>query len=119
MSIQKNEVSTEPKIPSGGLALLIRVKQAILDDNVLSSKITACGSLAAAHYIDELIVNASRVETLYHDYKLNYKGQKALVEEYYDLLHRSPDELTDEQKAELAALVTKWDKEEGADDGDR
>lgn len=108
---------SDAKIPSGGIALLTRVKQAILGDNVLSSKITGCGSLAAAHYIDELIVNATRVETLYHDYMLNYKMRKEQVDEYYTLLHRDPDDMTDDQKAELAALVAKWDKEEGVDGG--
>ena len=107
---------SEAKIPSGGMALLIRVKQAVIDDNVLSTKITGCGSLAAAHHIDEMIANAIRVETLYHDYMLNYKGKKGQVDEYFALLHRDPDDMTDEQKAELAALVKKWDEEEGMDD---
>jgi len=104
------------KIPAHSILMLTRIKQAILDDNVLASKITGCGSIAAANYIDELIANASKMETQYHDYKRMYELKHEQVQDFFAVLHCDPDDLTDEQKAELDALVAKWDRRMANDD---
>lgn len=112
MSSQETVKSNDPKIPSGGVALLTRVKQACLDDNNLSIKITQCGGVAAAHYIDDLITNAFRIESLYRELRISNDLWKRTAHEYCGLLGRYPEELTEDQKTELAMLAAKWDAEE-------
>lgn len=102
----------DPKIPSGGVALLTRVKQACMDDNDLSLKITQCGGVAAAHYIDDLITNAFWIESLYRELRISNELWKQTAHEFYALLGMYPEELTDEQKADLAALTAKWNAAE-------
>ena len=113
--MQEKAKRDDPKIPSGGVALLTRVKQACMDDNDLSLKITKCGGIVAAHYIDDLITNAFWIESLYREFKTSNDFWKQTAHEFLDLLGMYPEELTENQKVDLAALTAKWDAEEKAD----
>lgn len=98
----------EIKIPARSISVLVEIKQKLLEDNDLSLKISGCGKLAVAHYIDELIASATKMETLYNDYKTQYHLLCELRNGYYKLLHHYPEDINDERKTELKALVDKW-----------
>ena len=74
--------------------------------------------MAAAGYIDELIINALAIERLFHSITDQHIAVKKENEEYNDLLDGyTADILDDEQKAEVRALVEKWNaKCDEADD---
>lgn len=88
--------------------MLVEIKQRCLADNNLSLKISGCGKLAVANYIDELIGTVVKLETLYHDYKTSYYLASETRNDYYKLLHYFPDNISDERRAELKTLVNKW-----------
>lgn len=103
----------EVKIPARSISVLVEIKQKLLEDNDLSIKISGCGMLSVANYIDELIANATKLETLYRDYKTQYHLLFGLRNDYYELLHYFPENISDERKAELKVLVDKWLAEDG------
>lgn len=99
----------ECKIPARSISMLVQIKQALLADNELAHKVTGCGKFVATHYIDDLIANACKLESLCHDYRANYNLEHERVKEFHKLLGGfEPDILSDEEKAEVAALVEKW-----------
>lgn len=107
-----------PRIPARSISLLVTIKQNLMDDNDLCMKVTNCGKYAAAGYIDELIINALAIERLFHSITDQHIAVKKENEEYNDLLYGyTADILDDEQKAEVRALVEKWNaKCDEADD---
>ena len=108
----------EIKIPARSISLLVEIKQNLLANNDLSINMSGCGNLAAAHYIDNLIENATKMETLFHDYRMNYNLTKEAFDEYRGLLRYFPEEIDGERKKELEALVSKWEKQDEAEGED-
>lgn len=109
---------TEIKIPARSISVLVEIKQKLLADNDLSLKISGCGKLAVANYIDELIANVTKLETLYHDYKTNYNIEKEYFNAYHRLLRYLPEDIDDDRKTELKTLVDKWLAEDEREDDD-
>lgn len=108
---------SERYIPARAISVLLQMKQAMLADNALAIKVSGCGKIAVANYIDDLIAKATKLETLYHDYRESFNREYETVKEYLNLLGYTPDQLNDEEKAELRALVEKWrKKDEEADE---
>lgn len=96
-------------IPARSISMLVQIKQALLADNELAYKVTGCGKFVAARHIDDLITNACKLESLYHDCRANYNLEHERVKEFHKLLGGfEPDILSDEEKAEVTALVEKW-----------
>ena len=99
----------KPKLNPRWIQLLLKIKQACMEDNDLSMKVTGCGKLAAARYIDELIACAVKLETACEDYFEAMERNENECQAYYELLGGyEPDMLTDAQIAEVKALVKKW-----------
>lgn len=108
----------EVKITARSISLLVEIKQNLLADNDLSLKISGCGKLAVARYIDKLIANVTEMETLYHDYKESCKINRDYVNEYHKLLRYFPEKIDGDRKVELKALVDKWLAEDEGEDED-
>ena len=99
----------KPKLNPRWIHLLITIKQACMEDNELSMKVTGCGKLAAARYIDDLIACAVKLETACEDYFEAMERNKNECQEYYELIEGfTPDMLSDAQIAEVKAIVKKW-----------
>lgn len=97
------------RIPARSISLLVTMKQRLMDDNDLCSRVTDCGKFAAAHYIDELIQNALEIERRYHEIKAQYLITKEENNGFDELLDGyTADILSDEEKAEIHSLVKKW-----------
>lgn len=100
--MNESRKKTEIRIPARSISLLVTIKQRLMEDNDLSSKVSDLGKYAVAHHIDDLIINVLELERRYHE----------LLDGY------SADILGDEEKAEVRALVEKWKaKEDESDDG--
>lgn len=99
------------KIPIHSIRMLMNLKQALLDDNDLSLKVTRCGSIAAAHHFDDLIEAALDLETDYHSLRNEYIAVREENRMYHELLgDRAPDQLLEEEKAQIQALVKGWEE---------
>jgi len=96
-------------IPARSISMLISIKHQLLADHDLCEKVTGCGRGVMASAIDNLIAKACAIESRYHDYHTQYKLEKEENDAYRDMLGDfTPDMLTDDEKAELHALVEKW-----------
>lgn len=93
------------------ISLLAKIRQTLMDDEgALSLKVADCGKYVASDLIADTIASILRTE------QQCYKALDALDMErkkniaYWALLgNRMLDDLTDEQKADIAVLVAKWD----------
>ena len=91
------------------IQLLIDIKLELIADNDLALKLTGCGKIAAARILDDLIKTVLELETKYASAReeLVYirKENVAYGELFEDF---KPDMLSDEEKAQLRALVAEW-----------
>lgn len=105
------EYPVKPK----AISILTKIRQTIMDDDGnLALKIADCGKYVAGDMIADTIAAINRTE------QQCCKALEALEMEreenglYLSLLGgRMFDELTDVQKAEIAALVAEWDADGG------
>lgn len=96
-------------IPARSISMLVTIKQQLMADNAMCLKVSGCGKIGMASCIDNLIHKACVLETLYNDYRTSYTLEKEENDAYRDLLGDfTADMLTDDEKAELHALVEKW-----------
>lgn len=106
----------KPELKPRWIHLLLTIKHACMEDNDLSMKVTGCGKLAAARYIDELIACAVKLETACEEYFDAMERNEEENTAYYELLEGyTPDLLTEAERADVKAIVNKWkeaDKEE-------
>lgn len=106
----------KPKINPRWIQLLLKIKQACMDDNDLSMKVCGCGKFAVARYMDELIACAVKLETACEEYFDVMERNEEENTAYYELLGGyTPDMLTEAERADMKAMVNKWqeaDKEE-------
>lgn len=108
--------SVDLRIPARSISMLLQIKQAFLADNETALKVSNCGNLTAAHYIDDLINTVTRLETDYQDLRMRLEVARMKNEEHCKMLGGYTIEvLTDKEKSELQALVEKWRKAD--DDG--
>ena len=98
----------KPSLNPWLIHMLMKIKQACMEDNDLSLKVTSCEKFAAARYIDDLIECAVKLETACEDYFDAMERNENDCQAYYNLLDGyEPDMLTDAQIAEGKALVKK------------
>lgn len=99
----------EFKVPARSVSMLVKIKQALITDNNLCNTVCGLGKLAMANYMDELINNVCRIETLYHDYYCTYEIMKETLDEIECLMDGyTPDVLSDDRLNEMKALISKW-----------
>ena len=103
----------EVKIPARSISMLIQIKQFLIADNQLCTKITGCGKWSVAHYIDSLVSALMKLETNYDNYKSFYNLEKEENAEYSKLLcGLTPDQLTAEETAQIQEVARKFIKED-------
>ncbi|MGN1369959.1 MAG: hypothetical protein ACI4WX_13900 [Aristaeellaceae bacterium] len=107
----------KPSLNPRWIHLLLTIKHACMEDNDLSEKVCRCGKFAVAHYMDELIACAVKLETACEEYFAAMEREEEENQAFYDLFEGyTPDIMTDEHIAELKAMVKKWNGEH--EDGD-
>lgn len=107
-------MDNKPIISPRAIQLLVYLRQACFDDVNLSLKATRCGSIAAAHIIDDLISNALRLETDYHDAVTNLSAERQENAAYHELFEGyTPDILNEKEKEQIRAIVSEWRADDG------
>lgn len=98
------------------VGLLLDIRAALMRDNNLSLRVARRGCFAATDALDTTIETLIELESAYEQCKMERDGQKELVEMYSNMLgDYDAETLSDERKAELKALVDKWQKEDEAE----
>lgn len=98
------------------VGLLMDIRLALMDDNDLSLKVARRGWIAAVNDLDAAIEKIVKLESQCAVYKRQLADDKELLEMYSNMLGDYDDEtLSDERKAELKALVNKWQKEDDSE----
>ena len=98
------------------VGLLMDIRAALMDNNVLSFKVARRGWCAAVGDLEEAIERIIKLESMYAIYKIQRADDKELLEMYGNMLGGYDDNtLSDERKAELKTLVDKWLKEDEAE----
>ena len=98
-------------ITPNAVHMLVKIRQACFADNGVSLRVTGCGSIAAAHIIDDLITNVLALETEYRRVSIDLKAEREENAEYREMLgDYTVDELNDDEKEKLRALVAEWQK---------
>lgn len=98
------------------VGLLMDIRLALMDDNDLSLKVARRGWIAAVNDLDAAIEKIVKLESLCAVYKRQHADDKELFEMYSNMLGGYDAEtLSDECKAELKALVDKWQKEDAVE----
>lgn len=107
----------KPELKPMWIQLLLKIKHACMEDNDLSMKVTCCGKLAAARYIDELIACVVKLETACEEYFSAMEREEEENQAYRDLLgDYTPDMLKDSERADLAAIVKMWQEADKEDE---
>lgn len=110
------EYPVKPK----AISMLVKIRQALMvDDGNLSLKLTGLGKYGAGDLLADTIAAIQHTEQqcykamdqLQQECEIN-KMYQTLLGDYY------PDTMTDAQKADIAALVAKWDKESEEESND-
>lgn len=95
---------------------LMDIRAALMDNNDLSLKVARRGWIAAVNGLDRAIEMIVKLESLHamHERQLANNAEQLKM---YDSILGGYDgnTLTDERKAELKALVDKWQKEDDAE----
>ena len=93
------------------------LKSKLTADNDLALKATNTGSMVIAHHIDEIVAGIMKLETELLDCRLHLDILREEVKGYRELLDDYTAEmLSDDEKAELRALVEKWREKDKEDD---
>lgn len=93
--------------------LLMDMRSALMDDNDLALSVARRGWIAAVSGLDGAIEVIVKLESMCAAYKRQLADNKELLTMYSDMLGDYDEEmLSDERKAELKALVDKWQKED-------
>ena len=89
--------------------MIIDIKLELIADNDLALKLTGCGKIAAARILDDLIKTVLEIETAYASAREELVYIRKENVEYGELFEDfTPDMLSDEEKAQLRALVAEW-----------
>lgn len=98
------------------VGLLMDIRAALMDNNVLSLKVARRGWCAAIGDLEKAIEQIITLESMCAEYKGKIADDRAQIEMYSNMLgDYDADTLSDERKAELKALVGKWLKEDEAE----
>ena len=89
------------------------IRAALMDNNDLSLKVARRGWCAALGGLEKAIEYIITLESMCAEYKCKIADDKALIEMYSNMLgDYDADMLSDDRKAELKALVDKWQEED-------
>lgn len=98
------------------VGLLMDIRAALMDNNVLSLKVARHGWCTALEDLEKAIEQIITLESMCARYKRQRADDKELLEMYSNMLGDYDDNtLSDERKAELKALVDKWLEEDEAE----
>lgn len=98
------------------VGLLMDIRAALMDNNVLSLKVARRGWCIAVGDLEKAIKQIITLESMCAEYKGKLADDKVQLEMYSNMLgDYDSDTLSDERKAELKALVGKWMKEDEAE----
>ena len=89
------------------------IRAALMDNNDLSLKVSRRGWIAAVNSLDMAIETIVKLESLHAMNERQLADNAELLKMYNSMLGGyDGNTLTDERKAELKALVDKWQKED-------
>lgn len=95
---------------------LMDIRAALMDNNDLSLKVARRGWIAAVNGLDMAIEMIIKLESLHAMHERQLADNAELLTMYDSMLGGYYDNtLTDDRKAELKALVDKWNKEDEAE----
>lgn len=95
------------------VGLLIDIRAALMDNNDFSLKVARRGWIAAVNCLDRAIEIIVKLESLHTMHKRQLADNAELLTMYDNMLGGYDDgTLSDERKAELKALVDKWQDED-------
>ena len=90
---------------------LLTIKERVLADNDLAMKCSGHGSIGIAQHIDEVIAGVLLLETELQNCRFVLDAYKAESADFHEMLcGYTPEMLNDAEKAELRALIEKWNK---------
>ena len=99
------------------ISTLMHIRETLKNDNELSLKVAKCGKFTAMRDINDAIETILRLERNYLIFRSDCEIYKEQCREYSDFLGGfTPDILEDERKAEVKALIEKWQKEDEEED---
>ena len=95
---------------------LMDIRAALMDNNDLSIMVARRGWIVAVNGLDRAIEMIIKLESLHAMHERQLAGNAELLTMYASMLGGYDDNtLTDDRKAELKALVDKWNKENEAE----
>lgn len=108
------EYSVKPR----AISMLTKIRQVLMaDDGSLALKIADCGKYIAGDMLADTIAVIQRTEQQCCKLTEQLLQEREINEMYQSLLgDYYPDTMTDAQKAEVAALVAKWNEEGESDE---
>lgn len=106
-----NEYTVHPS----AIAMLVKIRQEIMRDERLAMRLTDNGQYGSADMLATIIANIQRMEQRISKQEDDMRIAEQINKRYYDVLgDYDPDTMSARQRAELDALVAKWDEEGGA-----
>ena len=95
------------------VGMLMDIRAALMDNNDLSIKVARRGWCAALENLEKTIEYIITLESMCVEYKGKIADDNALIKMYRNMLgDYDADTLSDERKAELKALVDKWQEDD-------
>lgn len=99
------------------ISTLMHIRENLKDDNELSLKVARSSKFTAIRDINDVIETLLTLERNYLIFRSDCEIYKEACREYSDFLGGfTPDILEDERKAEVKALIEKWQKEDEEDE---
>lgn len=106
-----NEYTVHPS----AIAMLVKIWQEIMLDESLAIRLTDNGQYGAGDMLATLIANIQYMEQRISKQDDDMRIAEQINHQYYELLgDYDADTMSAQQKAELDALVAKWNEEEWA-----
>lgn len=95
------------------ISMLVKIRQTLMqDDGNLALKVADCGKYVAGDLLADAIAAIQRTEQQCCKAVEDLRMEREVNEMYQALLgDYFPDTMTDAQKADIAALVAKWDED--------
>ena len=95
------------------VGLLMDIRSALMENDILSLKVARRRWCVAIGDLETATKYITTLESMCTEYKVNIADDKALIKMYSNMLgNYDADTLSDERKAELKALVDKWQEED-------
>lgn len=107
------EVRIDHPVKPRAISMLTKIRHALMeDDGTLSLLIAENGKIAAGDMLADTIAAIQRTEQQCYKAMIDLRKECEINEMYQCLLgDYYPDTMTDAQKADIVALVAKWDEE--------